>query len=226
MLIGHAVSWYSAMLVKSGRDLKSWCGNHSKSDLSLDSWGEYLVLSALCLTDMFPWQSHLTLRLFIRGCYIGSLSSNVAIFMDVWDVEKYDFTHSGSPRLWEASMKLVPDSAVKQKDKDWYRCQCEDSLGQYAITISDDQGGVPQYAHWTELLSLLFLLRDCSSYRSHYKGTFSVSVPGIESETEQCFLWHSELQHLFWSIHLYVCLQLSVFPFSKSDATSLDCMVS
>lgn len=62
-----------------------WCGDQSKSDLGLDSWREYLVLNVLSLTDIFLWKSLLTVRLFITGCYIGLLSSNAAIFMDVWD---------------------------------------------------------------------------------------------------------------------------------------------
>ncbi len=43
-------------------------------------------------------------------------------------------------------------------------------------------------------------------------GTFPVSVHGVESETDKCFLWHSEMQHLVGPIYLYVCLQLSFFP--------------
>lgn len=172
----------------------------------------------ICFSENVTWHWYSS-----SGRYIGSLSSNVAIFMDVWDGRNLILHTVNVQRLWEASMKCTPDSSVKLKDKDWYRCQCKDSLGAICYYMWSDNrcGTLQDVAQKTELLSLLFVLWDCWSYRIGYMGTFTVCKVLNQKQgsalcgTVQC----NTSYNLF--ICLFVCLQLSFFPFSKHDATSL-----
>lgn len=165
----------------------------------------------------FPEKNHLTLILFIRGCYIGLLSSNAAIFMDVWDGEKYNFTHSGSPWLWEATMKWVTDSSVKQKDTHWYRCQSVDSLGAICYYMSaDDRGGKMLHSGQN-----CFLRCFCCGIVYHIELIiFAVPVHGTDSKTEQCFPKWKDTEKCNTSsdlLMLCICLPAAFF---LSDAIS------
>lgn len=115
--------------------MKTWCGDQSKSDLSLDNCREYLELGVLCLNDTFLRQRLLH---WIIKCGCGNFHGCLR-----W--EENNFTQSRSPYLWEASLKWVADSSVKQKKKK-KRIDtnvCEDSLGAICYNMwLDDKDGI------------------------------------------------------------------------------------
>ncbi len=56
VLISHAVSWYSAISLKSVKNLKAWCGNQSKSwSWQLQNISRLRVLRLICLWGKVTW---------------------------------------------------------------------------------------------------------------------------------------------------------------------------
>lgn len=135
------------------------------------SWQLGRISCAQC--SAFDWyvserKSHLTLSLhqkLLHWTFVIKCDNFHGCFR--W--EEDDFTHSKSPWLWVASMKLVPGSSVKLKDKK-YRCQFEDSLGAMCYyRWSDDQGN--RAVQWL-------------SEMQHLISYISICLPSVDSKSK------------------------------------------
>lgn len=91
-------------------------------------------------------------------------------------------------------MKWLPDNSVKQKDTDWYRCHIEDGFG-------------------SNIFLHVKVARYCTMDRLAF---FVISAMGW------IIVKKKKKLHPFWSVHLYVCPQLS-FPLIQHQSL---CMVS